>query len=334
MSGDVSLSADALAALMPMHVLVGPTGRIRATGPTLARLCGGRPIVGERLLEVFEFRRPAAPSGMADLVARAGRRLSLRLRGGRGTAFKGHLVPLSGRQGVLLNLSFGIGAVGAVTEHRLSADDFAPTDLTVEMLYLVEAKSMAMEESRRLNARLERARSAAEEQALTDPLTGLRNRRAMEETLGRLLAARVPFGLIHLDLDHFKQVNDTLGHAAGDAVLGAVARALRADLRGGDLAARLGGDEFVLVLPEMTDTNRLVAVAQRVIARIEEPVAFGAEECRVSASAGVAVSTGRGPDNAETILQVADAALYASKHAGRGCVTVHSGSGGSDMDAA
>lgn len=327
MSDGVLFTAQALGALMPMHVLAGPTGHILATGPTLARLCEGQPLVGQRLLEAFEFRRPSAPTSIGDLRDRAGRRISLRLRKASGTAFKGHLVALPGDQGVLLNLSFGIGAVGAVTEHRLSAADFAPTDLTIEMLYLVEAKSMAMEESRRLNARLERARSNAEEQALTDPLTGLRNRRALEETLARLLAARVPFGLIHMDLDHFKQVNDTLGHAAGDAVLGAVARALRADLRGGDLAARLGGDEFVLVLPEMTDPDRLVVIAQRVIARIEEPVAYGEDECRVSASAGVALSTGRDSADAETILQDADAALYASKHAGRACVTVHRGSG-------
>lgn len=319
----VVLSSEALAALMPMHLLVSRTGHVRSVGPTLARLRPERPLEGQRLLEIFEFRRPSSPVSIDDLLAQAGRRLSLQFRAAPRTAFKGLIVPLPDAQGALLNLSFGIGMVSAVAEHRLTAGDFAPTDLTVEMLYLVEAKSAAMEESRRLNAKLESARSAAEEQALTDALTGLRNRRALEEALARLSQQHARFGLVHLDLDRFKAVNDTLGHAAGDAVLCAVAGALLAEVRAGDVAARVGGDEFLLIFPGMTEPARLMAVARRIIARIEEPVPLGAEMCRISASAGITVSTAYARPDPETMLRDADQALYASKHAGRGRASLH-----------
>jgi diguanylate cyclase (GGDEF)-like protein len=322
------LAPAALDALMPMHVVIGPAGHIRACGPTLARLAGNRPLPGARLLEAFEFLRPAAPLALADLLTAAGRRLSLRFRAPPRTAFKGLIVPLPEGQGALMNLSFGIGAVAAVADHGLTAGDFAPTDLTVELLYLVEAKSAAMDQWRRLSRKLDGARSAAEEQALTDALTGLRNRRALEEALGRLIASGQRFGLMHLDLDRFKAVNDTFGHAAGDTVLGAVARALRAEVREEDIAARVGGDEFVLVFPGVTDTARLERLARRIIARIEEPVPFGPHLCRISASAGVTVSPFYRRPEPGRMLHDADQALYASKRAGRGRVSGHRPDGG------
>ncbi len=315
-----SLEPLALAALMPMHVLVGRTGHILTVGPTVARLrCD---LVGQRLLEAFEVRRPGVPADFQALMALAGRRLSLQLRTGPRTAFKGILVPLAEGEGALLNLSFGIGVVEEVARHRLTAGDFAPTDLTVEMLYLVEAKSAAMEESRRLNQKLEGARSAAEEQAVTDALTGLRNRRGMEEALARLIATRARFGLIHMDLDRFKQVNDTMGHAAGDSVLEVVASVLREALRQGDIAARIGGDEFVLILRDITDKARLSAIARRIIRRIEKPVTFAGRDCRISASAGITISTAYRQPEADRMLNDADTALYASKNAGRGRATL------------
>jgi diguanylate cyclase (GGDEF)-like protein len=179
-----------------------------------------------------------------------------------------------------------------------------------------------MEEARRLNKRLEGARNAAEAEALTDALTGLGNRRAMEEALARLVAEGAPFGLINFDLDRFKAVNDTLGHAAGDAVLSAVAGALRAELRRGDLAARVGGDEFVAILPALDEPAQLAAIAGRIIARVEIPVPYGDTLCSVSASAGIAVSTHYTAPDPERLLQDADRALYASKHAGRGRATL------------
>jgi diguanylate cyclase (GGDEF)-like protein len=175
-----------------------------------------------------------------------------------------------------------------------------------------------MEESRRLNHRLEGARQAAQEQALTDPLTGLRNRRAFDLALARLRETDQPCALLHLDLDHFKQVNDTQGHAAGDLVLRVVARRMLSVVRVDDIIARVGGDEFVLLLPGMTDEADLDPVARRLISVIEEPVSDGARCHRVSASIGGALGRMRTGDEAEALMAAADRALYAAKDAGRG----------------
>lgn len=319
----LALSIEALSALMPMHVVVGQTGHIQSVGPTLASLNKGSPFLGRRLLEIFEIRRPTPPDNMKDLLKLSGRQLVLQFRAGPRTVFRGIVVPMSDGSGAFLNLSFGIGVIEAVAKHQLTAGDFAPTDLTVEMLYLVEAKSAAMEESRRLNRRLEGARLAAQEQALTDVLTGLRNRRALEDALDRLIELETPFGMIHMDLDRFKIVNDTLGHAAGDAVLAEVAKILQEELREEDLAARVGGDEFVLIIPNVLNTNKLETIAQRIIRRIEEPVPFEDDICQISASAGIVISSYYDRVEAERMLQDADAALYASKHAGRAQATVY-----------
>lgn len=317
----VTLTSRAMAALMPMYVQIASTGHIEAVGPTLARLCPN--LLGRRVLEAFEIRRPSGPQSFQQLLDLAGRRLTLKFRENAKFGFKGIIVPLADGAGAFLNLSFGISIIEAVSHHKLTAGDFAPTDLTVEMLYLVEAKSAAMEESRRLNSRLEGARSAAEKQALTDALTGLKNRRAMEESLSYLIDKKSHFGLVHMDLDKFKDVNDTQGHAAGDAVLEKVADVLNAELRDDDIATRVGGDEFVLLFPSICDAKELIAISERIIAKLEKPIPFGDQTCHISASAGITVSTYYAKPDAEQMLHDADVALYASKDAGRGCATAH-----------
>ncbi len=318
------LSQQALDTLMPLHVVVTSTGHIAAIGPTLRRIGSDAVVPGARLLETFEFRRPFAPETLADLVAAAGRPLSLRLRRAPRTVFKGAIVPADGDGALLMNLSFGIGAVSAVAQLGLSAADFAATDLTAELLYVVEAKTAAWEESRRLNGRLAEARRTAREQALTDALTGLRNRRAAEETLDRLCRAAAPFAVLHLDLDRFKQVNDTHGHEAGDDLLRHVAHVLRAETREADLVARMGGDEFLILIEGMSDRRGLAAIARRMIAGIESLPAPDGGPGTTSASIGLVVrATSEGPCDRRTLLRAADEALYAAKRAGRGRVAFH-----------
>ncbi|ABS03164.1 sensor domain-containing protein [Kineococcus radiotolerans] len=160
-----------------------------------------------------------------------------------------------------------------------------------------------------------------EHAALHDPLTGLPNRAKAEEQLRSALSRTVRRGggcaVLFVDLDHFKDVNDTLGHAAGDALLIDVADRLRGLLRAGDLAARIGGDEFVLVCEDVGDAQALSSIAERVCERISIPVDLGVRTVTVSASIGAARTEGDlGP---EELLRAADRAMYRAKAAGRAC---------------
>ncbi|MEO1705610.1 MAG: GGDEF domain-containing protein [Pseudomonadota bacterium] len=312
---DHGLEARPLDILCPMHVDVDAEGRIRHVGPTLAKLLPSEAI-GELFLDVFEMLRPRSVSTMADIRARAGMPLHLRLQDQFGTPVKA--VAVATGDGAIVNLSFGISIVDAVGNYSLTSHDFAPTDPTIEMLYLVEAKSAAMEQSRDLNKRLQGAKIAAEEQAFTDTLTGLKNRRAMDTIMQRYISARTKFSCMHLDLDYFKSINDTLGHAAGDHVLQEVARILVHETREKDTVARVGGDEFVLLIYGLEDPPKLERIAKRIIARLEEPIPWNGKVCRISGSAGTSrAGFYETPDIAE-MLHHADVALYASKRNGRG----------------
>lgn len=305
--------------LCPMHLVLCATGHIRHAGPTLQKLGPDRPITGARFLEVFEVNRPRTISTMPDLLKTGGGKLHLQFRAEPRTPFKGVMSPGPGPGEATINLSFGISILDAVRDYSLTSADFAATDLAVEMLYVVEAKSAAMEASRTLNQRLQGAMIAAKEQAFTDALTGLKNRRAMAFVLDRLLDGGAPFALMQLDLDFFKDINDNQGHAAGDHVLQIVSHVLTDETRENDTVARIGGDEFVLLFPGLTDHKTLAQLAGRVIERLETPILFEGSECLVSASIGTVLSSDYEAPTATALLADADIALYASKHAGRGC---------------
>lgn len=306
-----------LSVLCPMHIRLNNTGHITHVGPTLAKLRKESGFVGRRFFEVFELSRPRMIATMDELVTISGRKLYLKFRDTPSTAFKGVLVSLEETGGAIVNLSFGISVVDGISDYALSSADFAPTDLTIEMLYLIEAKSAAMESSRRLNLRLQGAKVEAEEQAFTDTLTGLKNRRAMDHVLERMISLNQAFSIMHLDLDFFKEVNDTLGHAAGDFVLCEVAAMMRAETREDDTVVRVGGDEFVLIFANLVDRRRLSDIASRLIERLEKPLSFEGDACKISGSIGTVRSTDYKNPNAQTMMTDADAALYASKRKGR-----------------
>jgi diguanylate cyclase (GGDEF)-like protein len=142
--------------------------------------------------------------------------------------------------------------------------------------------------------------------------------------LSRLTAAGEAFGVMHVDLDFFKEVNDSFGHAAGDHVLQRVAEVLVHETRKTDTVARVGGDEFTIVLPEVRNADLMARIGARIIARLEQPIPFNGHNCQISASIGaVWVETGAQRQMAE-ILADADLALYASKHGGRSRLTLYS----------
>lgn len=312
-----------LARLMPMFLWIDPDSTIRAAGPTLAKLWPA-PLAGLDFFRVFELRKPRGVVRARDLASLAGHRILLALRDGGSQALRGIAVRAGEGQGTFINLSFGLSVAEAVRTHRLSHADFAPTDLTVELLYLTEVKGAVMAELAALNTRLREAQARAEAQAMTDPLTGLANRRGFEIALAGMLAGARRgggFALLHVDLDHFKVINDTFGHAAGDDILTGVATALRAELRGVDVTARVGGDEFMVLLAGVRDAQVVRDIAGRLIRHIETLVPVPGEAVRISASIGAALTPPDSEIGASDLLAEADLALYAAKRAGRGrCV--------------
>lgn len=158
-----------------------------------------------------------------------------------------------------------------------------------------------------------------------DPLTGVANRRFLEWRIEAAIAMhrRHPeqnFAVLLLDLDQFKSVNDTLGHAVGDEVLVEVARRLKAAIRGDETVARLGGDEFVIVTQPVPDLVGLKVFAERLVATVSQPIQLGqAGEVHVGASIGIAVAPDDGDDVGRIIVS-ADAALYRAKRTGQASV--------------
>lgn len=155
-----------------------------------------------------------------------------------------------------------------------------------------------------------------------DSLTGLGNRAKLHEEIEFLIqkSHRIssPFAVLFGDLDHFKQINDGLGHEAGDVLLRTVARRLSKCLRRGDSVARLGGDEFVILLKDVNKFEAVITVADKLIKRIKRPIRLGTQIVHVSISFGIALYPTDG-DNAQTLLRNADSALYDAKAKGRGC---------------
>ncbi len=175
---------------------------------------------------------------------------------------------------------------------------------------------------------LKRDEQAAQHQAMHDVLTGLPNRRALQERLERELVLAGLDGpvlaLCFMDLDGFKQVNDSLGHDAGDEVLRILARRLQAQARPGDCVARLGGDEFVMMLTGLRAAEDAVQIMQRCLAAVNEPMRLdGGAQVQVGASVGVAPSLpGERRESAQQLLQRADEAMYEAKRAGKGGIVL------------
>ncbi len=172
-------------------------------------------------------------------------------------------------------------------------------------------------------------------ESLTDPMTGLMNRRALRERIDELVAGAAPFAVIALDLDHFKQINDVYGHPTGDKVLVALAQTLQVNVRAGDQVFRIGGEEFVMLVPQLGARDAAQDAAQDATQEAAQMAAQAAERIRaavaarpmpdgvrpVTVSVGVALWPRHGA-SPQAVIKCADQALYQSKQSGRDRVTM------------
>ncbi len=219
----------------------------------------------------------------------------------------------------------GTLAVELVLGMRL--DGWAVVVGSVVLCVLVVARmKLAIDQIVAANRQRERLQESLAFQAAHDSLTRLPNRaqalRLMDSALSRAQRSGAIIGLLFIDLDEFKAINDTYGHRTGDQVLCAVAERMHAQVRAGDVLARLGGDEFLVLLEPVDSQASVVDVAERLVAAASEPIAIaGGRTVTVGASVGVAISLDGMVDPVQ-LLADADAAVYRAKSSGRGHVEV------------
>jgi diguanylate cyclase (GGDEF)-like protein len=233
--------------------------------------------------------------------------------------------PLRGEAGV-------IGAM-LVADRQDENDAFTPDQLRM-LETIANQASVALENGQLEQSltELSRLKEELRHQAFHDPLTGLANRALFLQVIGERMAAFQAAGssaiggsdarpaghppvVLFLDLDDFKVVNDTVGHAAGDRLLRGVADRLVSSIRSGDLAARLGGDEFAVLLDDGADAKRAKLIAERMAASLQLPFELGSREFSVGASIGLAV--GQPGQDAQDVLKNADVAMYSAKAKGK-----------------
>ncbi|MCU0504514.1 MAG: EAL domain-containing protein [Chloroflexi bacterium] len=320
-------------------------GAVRVIRPPAARRAATGAASDPRLVDAIERDAAAVVTVDRDGVVRAASPAFAtltehRVRDAVGRPFLDR-VESTDRRRVAWALGGGAGSEPVVVEFRMLRADFTPVDVEATIVdltddpvfdgFLLTIRDAA--ERRLYEAELRR-------QAFHDPLTGLSNRAAffdrVEHAIERCMHTGDQIAVLYMDLDGFKRINDSLGHAVGDRVLSIVGERLAWAVRGEDLVARLGGDEFAVLLDDPGQSASVGLVAERIRSSIATPITASGKQVRVGVSIGIATSgtldfpdasLGRGPAGlaqlADELVRNADVAMYESKHDGRDPVAVY-----------
>jgi len=281
--------------------------------------------------DIFSIVRPISLRDKECLSAAAGQRVILKRRqlvNGTDIQLRASIAPLnSAHSEFIVFTSLGSEMPALIDTLGLSGKDFAFTDPSVDMLYMLTTQAGLLRDTQALADRLQAAKEEAEALAFTDALTALPNRRALSDYMADLAhdtsGSRGAGFLLHVDLDRFKQVNDSLGHKAGDAVLKRVSQVLNNFAGPGDLVARIGGDEFVVILTNLDDLAAALDVGNAIVDCVSAPLEFQGQLAQVGASIGIATIPPDSEKSVDTLLTEADLALYDVKNAGRGAVKAY-----------
>jgi diguanylate cyclase (GGDEF)-like protein len=315
LEGLLSRSLEAFRAEMAEIILFGS-----AENPSLRTLLG--PGTYRELMEPVDSEIADEMRALVECSGRGATTLDLpfgnerlqRYLEGRGVTHA-MVAPLPGEERIIgtIMLANRFGVVRSFNDDDLKLLDTLATNASVALQY--DRLEQAVLQLSVLQEQLHH-------QAYHDPLTSLANRALFTDQIREALAAREAIAVMFIDLDDFKTVNDSLGHAAGDELLVAVAGRLQGCLRPEDVTARLGGDEFAVMVREPVETEAAaISVARRIMEAFKQPVAVGTESVSVYVSAGIAVSPG-GDMSAEELIRNADVAMYAAKASGKGRFSV------------
>lgn len=299
----------------PFHLLLDRSGRARQVGRSLAKVCPAIE-VGADVGPLLRLTAPRGATWRRD-DGELPRGLVL-VEADGGVVLRGQVLPAG--HGSLFVGSPWVTSTSDLTRLGLRLDDFAASDPVTDLLLLVGAQANALDDARVLATQLQDVAAAHAHRASHDELTGLPNRSTFSQRLDEALQAAQASGgsvaVVLLDLDRFKEINDTLGHHCGDLLLTQIGPRIRGALRAGELVARLGGDEFALLVTSPRRGPSALAdhevVAERVLDAIREPFAVAGMTLLVEVSAGIATSPEHGTTG-QLLLQHADVAMYLAK---------------------
>jgi len=295
----------------PFHLRVDAQLRVRGVGRSVHRLCPGLSVGDDVNLHLVHCA-PSGPVTAERLGVATHRAVILRTVATEVMLRCQVLGEPDG--GALLLATPWLSGPDAMARSGLSVGDFAPYDPSPDFAFVSQGQLTALDDARRLAERLARMESERRYQALHDALTGVGNRRRFSE---ELRADQTDTAMVLVDVDGFKEVNDTFGHPVGDAVLCALAERLTALVDPADAVCRLGGDEFAVVLRGPDAAQRSLRVGSAIVEAMRAPVIQGSRRVTVTVSVGVVPQ-----EPAHTLARNADVALYSAKRTGRGQMVV------------